>query len=114
MPWKKCATCPKKINKGTYCKKCSKKAWKKRNPEKVKAQKSAYRARRKGAPVVEPVSRKEVYARSKGICGICGKKVSAFHFHVDHIIPLSRGGSHTYGNTQASHPSCNEKKGARI
>jgi 5-methylcytosine-specific restriction endonuclease McrA len=88
-------------------------AWKKKNPDKVKTARNTYRARKKNAPVVEPVSRAKVYKRDKGICGICGKKVSAFHFHVDHVVPLSRGGSHTYGNTQTSHPSCNQKKGNR-
>lgn len=29
---------------------------------------------------------------------------------LDHIIPLSRGGSHTYKNTQLSCRSCNQLK----
>lgn len=31
---------------------------------------------------------------------------------IDHIIPLSRGGAHSYENCQISHLLCNIKKGA--
>lgn len=33
--------------------------------------------------------------------------------HVDHILPLSRGGTHTYGNLQILEASANRKKSAR-
>lgn len=34
--------------------------------------------------------------------------------HLDHVIPMSKGGGHTYANTQCSHLKCNVDKGARI
>lgn len=115
MPRKKCGWtgCGTWIVKGTYCSRHSKLAWKRRNPDKVKAAKATYRARTKGVPT-EPILRTTVYNNSKGVCGICGKKVSRFHFHIDHIIPVSKGGPNTYGNVQAAHPSCNQRKGARV
>lgn len=45
-----------------------------------------------------------------GICGICGSDVDPFDFHVDHVIPMSRGGEHGYANTQVAHPLCNKRK----
>lgn len=45
-----------------------------------------------------------------GICGICGEDVDPLNFHVDHIIPISRGGEHSYANAQVAHPVCNARK----
>ncbi len=63
---------------------------------------------------LEDVDREVLFERDKGICGICKKEVHINNFHVDHIIPISKGGKHCYENTQISHPSCNHKKHARI
>ncbi len=35
-------------------------------------------------------------------------------FHVDHIIPLSKGGWHMMFNAQITHPPCNLRKGDRV
>jgi 5-methylcytosine-specific restriction endonuclease McrA len=32
--------------------------------------------------------------------------------HIDHVIPLARGGEHSYANAQAAHGPCNMRKGA--
>ncbi len=64
-----------------------------------------------GASFVEPVSALVVLELHDGVCGICGHDVDPFKFDVDHIIPLVRGGEHSYRNTQPAHPSCNRRKG---
>jgi 5-methylcytosine-specific restriction endonuclease McrA len=33
---------------------------------------------------------------------------------VDHIVPIMRGGVHSYANVQLAHPRCNRMKGAKI
>jgi 5-methylcytosine-specific restriction endonuclease McrA len=33
-------------------------------------------------------------------------------FHVDHKVPLARGGEHSYENVQPAHPFCNGSKGS--
>lgn len=58
---------------------------------------------------VHPLVRLEL---DDGQCGICGEDVDPTDFHVDHIVPLSRGGEHSYANTQTAHPKCNQRKGA--
>ena len=63
---------------------------------------------------VEEVYPLVVLERDDGICGICGEDVDPFDFHVDHIIPLSRGGEHSYANTQPAHPFCNLSKNDRL
>lgn len=71
----------------------------------------ARKARRRGA-FVDYVDPGLVFARDMGICGICGDEVSPRAFHVDHVIPLSKGGQHSYENVQLAHPICNRRKGA--
>jgi 5-methylcytosine-specific restriction endonuclease McrA len=46
-----------------------------------------------------------------GMCGICKQFIEG-KFHVDHVIPLSKGGMHGYVNVQPAHPVCNQRKGA--
>lgn len=36
------------------------------------------------------------------------------NFHVDHVIPLIRGGRHNYENVQTAHPYCNIAKRDRV
>lgn len=48
----------------------------------------------------------------KGKCWWCGKKIRG-KYHVDHRIPLSRGGTHWPNNICISCPKCNMSKGAK-
>lgn len=57
---------------------------------------------------------KVIYARDGGICMKCGKEVSKDNFHVDHIVPVSKGGDEwDLENLELSCPECNLKKGAK-
>ena len=62
---------------------------------------------------VEYVDVNTLYKRDDGVCGLCGLFVDPQNWHVDHITPLAKGGTHEYTNVQVSHPSCNHRKGAR-
>ncbi len=49
------------------------------------------------------------------ICGICGEQIDSFdEMHVDHIIPLSRGGKDILANLQLTHAKCNLEKGSAM
>ena len=52
--------------------------------------------------------------RDRGTCGICGRAVDAADFHLDHVIPLLRGGSDHVNNLQLAHPLCNLLKAATM
>ena len=67
------------------------------------------RARKHGA-FVEDVNRDILYEMYGGMCGICKEFIEG-DFHVDHVIPLSKGGLHCYANVQPAHPACNLRKG---
>ena len=65
----------------------------------------------------EPVSFKRIYHRDHGLCGICGLPVpydkapeKIWSATIDHIIPLSQGGTHEPGNCQLAHRLCNSIK----
>jgi len=68
----------------------------------------------------EYVDPRKVYERDKHRCVSCGCKVVMSKVYqpnqasLDHIIPMSMGGSHTYTNTQTMCVSCNSSKGSSL
>jgi 5-methylcytosine-specific restriction endonuclease McrA len=44
-------------------------------------------------------------------CYLCGKKLKGFH--IDHFIPLSKGGTNDPGNLRLACPKCNLSKGGK-
>lgn len=89
------------------------KAWRAANPDKVRNYRAARRAREMEA-FVEVVDRAVVWERDGGICHICKEAADVSAWHLDHVIPLTKGGLHSYANTAVSHPSCNQSKGAKL
>jgi 5-methylcytosine-specific restriction endonuclease McrA len=78
------------------------------------------RARTRGAEA-EAIRPRDIFERDSWTCGICDEPVDrakkAPHPRspsIDHVIPLSRGGQHTYANVQTAHLGCNVRKGARL
>ncbi|SEL31519.1 HNH endonuclease [Paenibacillus sp. OK003] len=62
--------------------------------------------------------RKGVFYRDKGRCQECGKDVTGLlnlenTFHIDHIVPLTMGGTNDPTNFQLLCDSCNLSKGAK-
>jgi hypothetical protein len=105
-----------------YCSEtCSQAAASKRQVLKYGWNASAWRKRcRVMGLEYEVIHRASVYERDGWRCGLCGKAVSRDIRgrrrgapSLDHIIPLSRGGSHTYANVQLAHFECNAAKGNR-
>lgn len=84
--------------------------WHKKNPERSRELHAAYKARKKGAPRSEPVSRAYVIARDGSRCHICGRKVRSDELHLDHLVPLSKGGDHTSENLRVAHAACNIRR----
>lgn len=46
-------------------------------------------------------------------CFYCGCRIKGREYHIEHVIPLSRGGTHTLGNLVIACESCNLQKGAK-
>jgi 5-methylcytosine-specific restriction endonuclease McrA len=59
---------------------------------------------------VPPVNRREVLRRDKHTCQYCG---STKQLTLDHVIPRSKGGKHTWDNVVIACERCNSRKGDR-
>jgi 5-methylcytosine-specific restriction endonuclease McrA len=57
---------------------------------------------------IPPVSRKEILKRDRDRCQYCGSKKQ---LTIDHIIPRSKGGQHTWDNVVIACANCNSRKG---
>lgn len=97
----------------------------KQRPE-YKEQMRAYRKRRKalqrGAQVGESFSYKQIFERDKWKCRMCGVKTPASLRgtyepnapELDHIMPLSKGGTHSIDNAQLLCRQCNQWKSDKV
>lgn len=56
--------------------------------------------------------RSKIIERDGLVCRICGREVDPADVHVDHAIPLARGGPSTPENLRVTHRRCNLLKGA--
>ncbi len=45
-----------------------------------------------------------------GVCHYCGKRVGADSLTLDHVVPVSRGGTSTKGNVVPACEACNKTK----
>lgn len=51
-----------------------------------------------------------VYNKHKGICWLCEQPVDPHRFTIDHVIPISKGGTHHVKNLRPAHGDCNNLK----
>lgn len=65
---------------------------------------------------MEAISRADVYARDGWVCQLCGEPVDPEREYpdplaasLDHVVPLSRGGTHDSTNLQLAHLTCNAR-----
>lgn len=118
----KCPVCGKDTYRTTYCSsECAKTA-------SNKLREMRRRVKISNALVDKSITLKRLFRRDKGKCQICGGycdysdftiKDGAFivgekYPSIDHIVPLSKGGVHSWENVQLAHWWCNTKKGNSI
>ncbi len=65
------------------------------------------------ATQTEPIDYVLVIEWAAGRCGICLEPLIP-PIEIDHIVPIARGGTHTYDNLQAAHATCNRLKSAKL
>lgn len=84
-------------------------AYSKAHSEKILSIRDTRRARKLNA-FVERVCRTLVFERDGGRCHVCHKKAPRKGWHLDHLVPLSLGGEHSYKNVAVACPRCNLKR----
>lgn len=69
----------------------------------------------------EVIDHTEVFDAHGWICHICGGQIDKkagredwMRVTLDHVIPISRGGTHTWDNVAPAHYICNQNKGNRL
>lgn len=99
--------------------------WRKNNPEAAtkitQRANQRRRARRLGALVGPSWGRNDLLLAYGNLCHLCDKIIDLSlqwpnpeAFSEDHVIPLARGGTHSFDNVRPAHLSCNWIKGARV
>ena len=106
--------------------------WKNNNPDKYKSYHTLSKTKRRlivdDIESDKDITLEKLYERDNGICKLCGGKcdyndysiidnafiVGNSYPSIDHILPLSKGGSHTWDNIQLVHKSCNSIKGNKL
>lgn len=92
--------------------------YQKKNPHAGRRVQHMRDAVKRGAGKIEPIERAVVFHRDGGRCQIAshcgGAPLPERGWHLDHIVPLSRGGDHTYANVQAACATCNMRKSNRV
>lgn len=129
-----CCECMKIYTKDYYEKNKEKmlsatKEWVKKNPEKhrnnilknrvsektrIKARENAiiqFHKRRKVEGSFTKFDIDDLYLKQRGSCPYCFKNLKK-EFHIDHIKPISKGGTNWPDNLQLTCPTCNMQKAA--
>lgn len=107
-------------------------AWNRANPERAReiARRSyqlTYRA--DSGPMLEKNARRRALKKAANVgvvnytvllelhglgCYLCGGEISPDDLHMDHVVPLSRGGAHSMENIRPSHAACNLRKSDKL
>ena len=86
--------------------------WRLKNPE-IWAERNLANARRRRKIDGIRVDYAAILAEFGFVCHICSGVIeSRDDLHMDHVVPLSKGGPHSAENIRPSHAFCNMSKGA--
>jgi 5-methylcytosine-specific restriction endonuclease McrA len=119
----KCIECDNtfiSLNKKQTCsERCSKKRYNRRK------ELSRRKRLKQNGDIDYSITIDKLIRRDKGKCSICGSRIDKKDFieteegyfiagdsypSIDHILPVSKGGTHTWDNVQLAHRSCNTDK----
>jgi len=87
--------------------------WAREHPDEARAGIERARAKRLAAPgEVTPAQWRAIRRRFRGHCAYCGKPGRTFEW--EHVVPLSKGGTHTPDNVVPACFACNRSKGGKL
>lgn len=96
----------------------------KRHDPVVGCKKHSHRAKIYGCEFEMGISLKKLIDRDGLVCYLCGEQcdtndksygsIGPLYPTIDHVIPLSKGGGHTWSNVKIAHFMCNVRKGDSV
>lgn len=96
-------------------------AWAAAHPDRWREYKRTTGARRRGAPMCAHAECRGAGATALAwqshppACWMCGVPVAqGVNLHMDHVVPIARGGIHCAENLRPACATCNRRKGARV
>lgn len=116
---------PKKLCPACKAKHEAEKRAKKIRKRGTLSERTRYAHAKKNGKIDWSISLEKLRIRDRDVCALCGKSVDMKAYHmtdngafvahgmypsIDHIIPLSKGGTHTWDNVQLAHCLCNSMK----
>ncbi len=87
------------------------KKWRENNKDVLTAYSHNYVSQKKNRGTLSRDIKSVLYQKQKGKCVCCGQPLGK-DYHLDHIFPLSKGGSNTDDNVQLLRKECNLQKNA--
>ena len=84
--------------------------WRKNNTDKTMNYKHIRRARERNVLFESGISKTDILKEQGGKCASCKSSGDEIEWHLDHIMPISRGGSHARDNVQILCRDCNLSK----
>lgn len=88
-------------------------AWYAKNPDAMKIKKHTRRARLLAGGKLSSDIVLKLLKLQRGMCAACHCKLSKSGQHIDHIMPIAKGGANTDDNVQLLCPPCNLAKNAK-
>lgn len=85
------------------------KRYRQAHPEVARASNRKRRALKRASGSFTTKQIREQHKRQKGKCYYCHKKVGKT-YHIEHVVPLARGGSNDVSNIVIACPTCNMRK----
>ncbi len=95
----------------------TRRAWRESNPERYRElgrRSDGLRRAREADAQIGEVDFAAILERDGMICHICTDPIEPDDLHFDHVVPLSKGGPHTYDNIRPAHSWCNLRKGTKL
>jgi len=60
------------------------------------------------------LNRRNIFARDENRCQYCGRRFPTSELSLDHVLPVSRGGTTSWENLVCACTACNKRKGGRL
>lgn len=89
--------------------------WRAENPVQASLRNREYLRARRAKTAGGKVDYAAILVEFGMVCHICSGEIESFtDLHMDHVVPLARGGRHEAANIRPAHAFCNLHKGARL